>query len=243
LVMVALGLVTWLAGTSLRRLVLGCFGAALGMPASFFLGTHSPAVAGVAAGGGAACGALVPRVFLAVWLAVFGMAVAFAVLARAHLLAGQGTLFGRPDAAQTDGYTIPQSLDAVRAYSIDAGDRVRAAGRTLTPIRWAIIGALGGGLLLLGLFFERVAAAVACSMLGTTLIFGGLVLLLIFKGSAPVEHIERQGTPYGLVLAGMAVFGTVEQLLVCRLPPRASGGRSGKSHSKPEGSKHGWRSR
>jgi hypothetical protein len=90
--MVMLGLLTWLAGTCLPRVVLGLFGAGVGALASFFLGTHHPLVFGVAAWIGAVLGAVLPRVFITVLLAVLGMAIAFVILARAQLLASPGTL-------------------------------------------------------------------------------------------------------------------------------------------------------
>jgi hypothetical protein len=55
--------------------------------------------------------------------------------------------------------------------------------------------------------------------------------------------MEEQAAFYGLVLLGMAAFGTLEQLLLC---PRAERGRDvppGKAHSSRDGSKRSWRSR
>jgi hypothetical protein len=63
--------------------------------------------------------------------------------------------------------------------------------------------------------------ALTCSLLGTALVFAGLMLLLMYKGSAPTAHVEQQGAFYALVLLGMAAFGTLEQMLVCRQPKRA----------------------
>jgi hypothetical protein len=82
-----------------------------------------------------------------------------------------------------------------------------------------------------------------CATLGTLLIFTGLVTLLIFKGSAPITLVQRQGAFYGIVLLGMAAFGTLEQLLLCPTPKRSSKAGSGKSRSRREGPEHGWRNR
>jgi hypothetical protein len=241
LVMVVLGLLAWLAGTSLQRLVLGFFGAGVGALASFFAGAHNPLLFGVAAWIGAAFGAFLPRVFSAALLAVLGMAVTFVILARAPLRASPGTLFTGPEVGQTEEYTVPESLEVTRAYWTDAADRVRAGAYALAPTRWAILAAVGFGLLVLKLYLDRLAAAATCSALGTVLVFSGLVLLLIFKGSAPVAHIEQQGVSYGLVLVGMVLFGTVEQLVVCRRPGRAGKGEEGKTPAGQGGAKHAWR--
>jgi hypothetical protein len=245
LAMVVLGLVAWLAGSSLRRLVFGSLGAGVGALASFFLGTHNPLVLGVAAWVGATFGALLPRVFAAALLAVFGMAIAFVILARAQLLESPGTLFRGPEVGQAEPYTDPESLEVTRVYGLDAADRVRAGAYALAPTRWAILAAAGFGLLIVKLYFERLATATACAVLGTVLVFSGLVLLLIYKGSAPVAHIEPQGSSYGLVLLGMAVFGTLEQLVVCR-GPKGETKAQGEEKGAPSGhgeSGHVWRGR
>jgi hypothetical protein len=241
LVMVVLGLLAWLAGMSLQRLVLGFFGAGAGVLASFFLGTHSLLFLGVTAWVGATFGALLPRVSIAVLVAIFGMAVTFVILARAPLLESPGTLFSGPEVGQTEEYTVPESLEVTRAYWFDAAERVRAGIYALAPTRWAILAAVGFGLLVLKLYFERLATAATCSVLGTVLIFSGLVLLLIFKGSAPVAHIEEQAVSYGLVLLGMALFGTVEQLLVCRMPGRKVKEEGRKTPAGQGGAKNAWR--
>ncbi len=243
LAMVVLGLVAWLAGTCLRRLVLGLFGAGVGALATFFWGADNLLLLGVAIWLGATFGAVLPRVFLGVLLAVFGMAIAFVMLTRAQLLESPGTLFKGPEVGQTEQYTVPESLDVTRTYGRDAAERVRAGAYALAPTRWAILAAVGFGLLILKLYFDRLATAAACSVLGTVLVFSGLVLLLMFKGSAPVAHIEQQGASYGLVLLGMAVFGTLEQLLVCRRPKREAKGEEEKTPSSKGESNHAWRGR
>jgi hypothetical protein len=96
-------------------------------------------------------------------------------------------------------------------------------------------------LLVLGLLFVRPAGALTCSLLGTALIFAGLILLLIFKGSEPIVRIQQQGTYYGLVLVCMALFGALEQLLLCRPAKCGAEGKGEKSHSRSGESKHGWR--
>jgi hypothetical protein len=243
LAMVVLGLVAWLAGTCLRRLVLGFFGAGVGALVTFFWGAHNLLLLGVAVWLGAVFGAALPRVFLAVLWAFFGIAIGFVILARAPLLESPNTLFQGPDVGQAEEYTVPESLDITRAYWVDVVGRVRAGAYALGPTHWAILAAVGVGLLILNLYFQRLAAATTFSVLGTVLIFNGLVLLLIFKGSAPVAHIEPQASSYGLVLLGMAVFGTLEQLLVCRRPGRKAKEEGEKTPSGDEEPKHGWRGR
>lgn len=246
LVMAALGLVLWLAGVCRRRLLLGLVGALVGGLGGFFAGGLSPAIAVLAAGAGAAFGATAPRLFAAVVMAVLGTAIAFAVVARIQVFQQQGLLFSGENLDPADRrFTMQESLDAVQAYVLDVVDRIEAVARGLISMDLAIIAAVGAGLLVIGLFFGRLAGALTCSAVGAALVFAGLTLLLIFKGSTPVARMEQQGPFYGLVLLGMVAFGTLEQLLLC---PQAREGRdtsSGGSRSRSRGqeSKRGWRNR
>jgi len=242
LTLVVLGLIAWLAGMCLRRLVLALAGAAAGGLAGWLISVQSPAVAGLAAGGGAVLGAILPRLWTAVLLAALGVAVAFVITTRASLVEGQRTLLGRQDAGQAQQrFTVPESLEAVQAFAVDIGDCVKSAGRKLGPADLIVIVAVGVGLLGLGLFLTRLAGALVCSVFGTLLIFVGLIVLLIFKGSAPVAFVQRQGAFYGWVLLGMAVFGTLEQLALCPSPRRRQKGGSGRPHSRDVESERSWR--
>lgn len=244
LALVVLGLLAWLGGICLRRVVPALVGVGAGALVGFFVGRQSAPVYALAAGAGAAFGAFLPRAFVAVLLVVLGVAAAFVVVARTHLLEEQETLFGVPESGQAEErFTVQQSLDAVRAYAIDVKDRAGAACRKLTPVDGAIVVAVGLGLSVLGVVFGRLAGALTCSTLGAALIFAGLILLLMFKGSTPVARIEQQGAFYGLVLVGMAAFGTLEQLFLCRPPVREPKAKAGKSQPEQQETKRGWRNR
>jgi len=244
LAMAALGLVLWLAGVCRKRLLLGLVGALVGGSAGFFAGGQHLAVTALAAVGVAALGAIVPRVFAAGMMAVLGAAIAFAVVARIHIFRQQGLLFSGDNLGPTaNRFTVQESLDAVQAYVLDVRDRTGAIAGKLVSIDLAIIAAVAAALLVVGLLFGRLAGALTCSTVGAGLLFAGLTLLLIFKGSAPVARMEQQGPFYGLVLLGMIAFGTLEQLLLC---PQAKEGRdasSGRSRASREESKRGWRNR
>lgn len=242
LAMVALGLVTWLAGMCLRRLVLALAGAAVGGIAGWLLNGQNPVLVGVAAGGGAIFGAIVPRLSTAVFLAAFGVAVAFAATAQAHFAEGKVTSFARPGAGQgQEKLPVQDSLGAVRVFVSNVIGCVESAARELEPVNWAIVGAVGLGLLVLGLLFARLAGALEFSSLGTALIFAGLIVLLIFKGSAPIAFVQKQGAFYGLVLLGMAAFGTLEQLVLCPSPKRGRKAKAAGMHRKQDESERGWR--
>jgi hypothetical protein len=244
LALVALGLVVWLAGMCLRRLVLALVAAAVGAMAGWLFNGSNPVLVAVAAGGGAVFGALVPRLSTAIVLAAFGVAVAFVVMTQTHLAEGTATPFVRPDAGRGQEKLSPQdSLGAVRVLASNVIGCVKSAARELEPANWAILGAVGLGLLVLGLLLVRLAGALVFSSLGTALIFVGLIVLLIFKGSAPIAFVQKQAAFYGLVLLGMAAFGTLEQLVLCPSPKRGRKAKSTGLRARVDESEHGWRGR
>lgn len=67
-----------------------------------------------------------------------------------------------------------------------------------------------------GFFLGHLIPALCCAALGTILIFTGMVLLLLYKGSVPISHISSRQPFYAVVFAAMIAFGTLEQLLFCR---------------------------
>jgi len=61
----------------------------------------------------------------------------------------------------------------------------------------------------------RLIIAICSATSGTILIFAAMIMLLIHKGATPTSYIINRQLFYGGVFAAMAVFGTVEQLLLC----------------------------
>jgi hypothetical protein len=244
LALVVLGLVVWLAGMCLRRMVLALVGVAVGAIAGWLFNGPNPVLVGVAAGCGAVFSALVPRLSTALVLAAFGVAVAFVVTTQTHFAQGTVTPFVRPDAGRgQEKLSIQDSLGAVRVLAANVIGCVKSIARDVEPVSWAIIGAIGVGLLVLGLLLVRLAGALVFSTLGTAVIFAGLIVLLIFKGSAPITFVQKQATFYGLVLLGMAAFGTLEQLVLCPSPRRGRKGGSAGLHPRVEESERNWRGR
>lgn len=245
-VLVALGLVTWLGGLGFRRPVLGLVGAALGAGIALTVvpGQAAPAVLVAFLTG--LIGLLFQRFFAAVLLGLLSFVVAFTIVAWPVLQAGQSSSIVTADLGVGERkLTVAESRDVVRTTSLDLTDRVRSAGRALTPGHWAIAAAAGAGLLALGALFHRFGAAVACAVLGTALIFAGLIMLIMHKGSMPVARMETRAAFYSLVFAGMAAFGTLEQLVLCGRTEQQKQQRktSQKKGSRKNKSDKGWRNR
>jgi hypothetical protein len=243
--LVGLGLVTWLGGLGFRRPVLGLVGVFLGGGIVLAITPAHAPLAVLAAFLTGLIGLLFQRLFAAVLLGMLTFAVAFTIAAWPGLQAGHGSSLATTDVGRSEGkLTIAESRDVIRTTLLDMADRIRSAARTLRPLHWAIATAAGAGLVALGVLFHRFGAAVACAVLGTAMIVAGLVVLIMQKGSTPVARMESRAAFYGLVFAGMAAFGTLEQLVLCgRVEQKQQARRKSKKASRKKDSKEGWRNR
>jgi hypothetical protein len=238
IVMVAAGLVIWLGGLGLRRISLTL--AALILGGVFVLATEirSPAVAAMSVLAAVVVAMILPRLFTAVLLAQLVAAVLFIVLAW-HLLTtadvrtvkGQQSFSGR------------ESLDLVRAYEADLADNIRHAGQKMDFARWLVVAVVGSAVFASSLLFRNATGAIAFSVLGTTLIWIGLGVLLMFKGSTPIERIEHIALAFGLAAAGMVVFGSLEQYALCSHADRRRKAKRRKEQEQEQAqeSKRSWR--
>jgi len=212
--------------------------------AGLLLDGPNAAVAGLAAGGGAVFGAAVPRLGTALLLAVLGLAITLVLVAKPQPVDGGKTLLGKPQAGPVDHrLTVQESLNVTWIYALDVADRARLALRTLAWAAYGIPAIVTLVLLTLGLLTTRLAGALVCSVLGTALIAVGLIVLLIFKGSAPIGLVQKQGALYGLVLLGMAAFGALEQLVLCPAPHSRVLAARREARSRREEPEHQWRGR
>ncbi|MBN1505506.1 MAG: hypothetical protein JW955_01600 [Sedimentisphaerales bacterium] len=242
--MVALGLFVWLGGLGFRRALFALLGAAVGGIAALLIVNDNGVVAGASAMVGALFAAICQRVFTALLLGLLAVVVSFVIIACPHLREYHGSLIGGQDIGRSQTLTARDSLRVMRAYGLDLVDGLRRAAGRLTPVQWAAVAAATAGTLTLGVLFQSFGGALSCATLGTTMIFAGLLLLTIFKGSAPIGRLAGQPAFYGLVFVGMAVFGTLEQLTLCRRAEQQKPkSRSGKSPPTSKESKRSWRNR
>lgn len=215
---VGVGLCIWLGGLGLRKLLVAIAGAITGGILGYVL--MSSGVVPMAASAVAA--AVIARVFERVSITVLAAALAatigFAVLAGSYIESPQAISAADQDGASARTATGEGAagMEQLKAYAVDAGGRIERAVWLMPPQKWAIIVLLAVISLVGGFVIWRPTAALCFSVLGTILIFAGMIVLLLYKGAAPVGRISSRPLIYGGIFAAMALFGTVEQLLLCR---------------------------
>lgn len=97
------------------------------------------------------------------------------------------------------------------------------------PATGFAVGIIAALLLLAGGFIlPRLIAAVTCATLGISMIYIGMVMVLLFKGARPLTHINARLGFYGTVAVGMILFGTLTQLVLCPSKPKYSDTKNNK---------------
>lgn len=244
---VIIGLFVWLGGLGFRRLMVALLGAIAGGLCGFFLIGRNLSATVVSAGLAALIAIIFEKVFVILLAVALAAAFGFAILARPYLEPtkaavppGQGTV-----SAPSGSATVRQSMETIKAHAVSLGQTVKHVCSEMPIHNWAIIGGLIVLFVVAGVYLWRLVSALCCAALGTTLIFGGLILLLLFKGSAPISRISSNTPFYAAVFAAMAAFGTVEQLLLCRSDKKGSAKEKGKGKDQQDSGRagRGWRGR
>jgi len=243
LAITVLGLFVWLGGLGFRRALLALVGAVAGGFCALLVTPRSAAILVLAALVVAFVGAIFQRLFTAVLLGAVSFAITFGVVAWPFLQEYQGSLIAGDIGRNNEALTVRESVEVIRTTGLDLTDSVRYAARQLAPLNWAIAAAVSTGLLTIGLLFRHLGGALSCSILGTALIYAGLVLLVTLKGSGPVARMQNQAALYALVFIGMIGFGTLEQLVLCSHADRKQKATSHKRQANNKKSKEGWRNR
>ena len=235
IVVAAAGLIIWLGGLGVRRLSLAL--AALILGGIFVLSTaiHRPAVMVLSILAAMVAAMILPRLFTAILLAKLVGGILFIILAW-HLL---NNSFFNKDISQST--SARESINIVRSYGADLADNIKRAGQKMDLTRWLVVAVASLVVFASGLFFRNATGAITFSILGTTLIWIGLGVLLMFKGSRPVERIEHDALGFGFAAVGMVVFGSLEQYVLCRHADRKRKAKQHENEKNAEETKHNWR--
>lgn len=236
---VIIGLFIWLGGLGFRRLLVAAAGAVAGASLGFFVVGRTFNVAVALACVAAVLAVIFQKVFMIILAALLAVAIAFVFLARPYAGAFRTDLPQATTGLQP--YDISSSLGVMENYSLDLGERAKRIFSEMPPLNWAIMVLVVLAVVVAGLLLVRLISAFCCAVLGTSLIFGGMTMLLFFKGSQPLTAMYNKPSLYGAAFAAMAAFGTIEQLIFCREKKRAGQKKQPSDDEQPASEKQGWR--
>jgi len=235
---IIVGLFIWLGGLGFRRLLVALVGAIGGGICGFFLISRNFIAAALAAGLAALIAIIFERLISAILLAAIAAAFGLAILLGPYIQAAEPAKPVNPDkiANQDSAVTISQSIEILKAFAIDFTGRIKSAlvNSQMPAYNWAIIAALAVIFTVAGFWLWRLASALCCAVLGVLLIFVGMILLLLYKGSTPITKIAASTSFYAAIFIAMTAFGTLEQWLLCRREERKSERKKRIRPDKPE---------
>jgi len=215
LLAVIVGLFVWLGGLGKRRLLAGVIGAVTGAVCGFFLVGRNVLSTIVLTSLATVLAIVFEKVFITILLALLAGALGFLVLARPYIDSAQAA--NQTDIpAQGAVMSIRESFETIKAYTASFGKTVADACSEAPAYVWLLVAVLFGASIIGGVFFSRLIGALCCAMLGTALIYNGMIMLLLYKGSAPLSRIWSRAPFYGTAFAAMTAFGTIVQLLLCQ---------------------------
>lgn len=217
LILVLAGLFIWLGGLGFRKTLVVIIGAVGGGTCGFLVTGSNVILTLFSAVLCAVIAVLFEKTFITIMAAALTTALVFAVLAGAYIESpGSGEVINQSQLQNgVETVDVKQSLAIIQAYVANLGSRVKYACREMPAYGWAIVTIPAVVFGLAGFFLWRLTSALYCSTLGTILVFAGMILLLSYKGAAPITGIGSRQSYYAVIFMTMTAFGTVEQLLLC----------------------------
>lgn len=134
---------------------------------------------------------------------------------------------------------IGSFLISAELYKADFSDGLKHVCSQLPMHCWPIIAAVLIIFIVAGFYLWRPTSALCCATLGTMLVFAGMILLLLHKGTQTVSYIGSRSSFFAAVFVAMVVFGTLEQLLFCQ-PAKM---RATRGTKEADEAPQGWRNR
>jgi len=222
--MVLVGLFIWLGGLGLGKILCGAAGAVTGAVCGLFVIRQNVPSAVFLAAVLAAFAVIFERIFFIVLAAAVVAVISFTVFAWPYLGIPQQLSATNPSPPVTHGQALGagQTVELIKTYLINFNHELKQV-RSRIPLQgWVITAAITLTFFFIGLYFWRLSSALGCATLGVILTFAGMILLLLYKGSAPITGLCRKVPFYGGIFIAMTLAGTVEQLLLYRRAEKRS---------------------
>ena len=248
-----LGLLIWLGGLGLRKIFISLAGLGGGVVVGLFVVGRNIFSASLSGALAALIALIFEKVLVVLLAAALAAAVAFTVLAEPYFEKAENFTDQSQMSEQTTITSLEEILKELKTFGLDAGRKIKQAGTKIPVMIWAIIAAPAVIFLICGVILWRFTSAMFFSFLGTMVIFLGMILLLLYKGTEPVSHIRAKPLICAAVFLAMAAIGTIAQLLICKgskkekvteiKPGEEKGKGKGKKNKEPEEVvEHDWRS-
>ncbi len=218
-IVVIAGLFVWLGGLGFRKVLSAVLGALIGWVVGFFIIGKSIIAASALAVAAAVTATVLDRMIVIILTVSLAVSLGFIVAHHGGPYLGmtqeKGPAFTNPVSSEGSTLSITESISVIKVYIIGLGDQVQQTVVSMSVIGWAIIGVMIVNAIVAIVYLWNLTSALCSAVLGALLIFGGMVLLLLYKGTRPVTIIDQRALFFAAVFGAMVAFGTLEQLVLC----------------------------
>jgi len=211
------GLCVWLGGLRWARAAAGILAALFGGLCGFLMAEGEIAAIVITAAVAAGFAMLFEKVALTLVAVVLTGFIALVIFNGPSMANDRRPADGYETAGenQLSTYDIKESLALIKGRVVLLGKGV-VDDLDAAAIKSLVIAAVAAiGVATVGILMPRLIMAAGCSEVGTGLIFAGMVLLLLCKGTQPISGICEKAAFYKVVMTAMIVFGIAAQLLLC----------------------------
>jgi len=246
ILIVLLGLSLWLAGLRWRKVIGAMAGAAVMVCIVLAVGQNGAAVVASACGIGIIVGAVIEKVVLGIFGAVFtaGLVIFIIALNTTAESAVPGVEFYNANEPYNTaeltaddfmtGSSYPMwpeyedpaiRIAAPAAMEITFGmaqhfiDKAKTSLGSCKTGCYASAGFAAIIVAILAMAMPRVYISIISAVIGSAVIFVGMIMLLFNKGSAPISLIASRAGFFAVVFAVMVIFGSIVQILLSRPRP------------------------
>jgi hypothetical protein len=247
-----LGLCVWIAGHSLRKILIFLAGLAGGVLVGLYVVGRNAFAALIAGGLAGLIALILEKVLVILLAAAMAAAIAFTILAEPYFV--QTETIDTQNDTQNDlsaltTITLREIPQELKTFGLESGEKIKQASMNIPVYIWTIIAAVAALFLVCGMFLWRLASALFFSVTGTVVIFLGMILLLSYKGTEPISHIRSNPFISAAIFFAMVGFGAIVQLLLYKDKKKEkvaeikAGGKKGKGKKDSEKVvEHDWRS-
>ena len=111
-----------------------------------------------------------------------------------------------------------EAIETMADYGGSVIEKTRVGFKSANGIALGAAAGAGFVVFLMMIGSPKLPTAIFCSIVGSSMVFCGMVLLLFYKRAAPVTIITQKPMYFAAAFAAMVVFGVAAQLLL--YPPK-----------------------
>jgi len=246
---VILGLSIWICGLGLRKILISLAGLVCGFVVGLFVVGRNLFSASLSGALAALISLILEKVLVVLLAGALAATITFTIMAEPYYEEAEVTELQDDTSEETTKLDINDIPYELKNFGLDAGAKIKQAGLNIPVQKWAIIAAPAVVFLICGVFLWRCTTALFFSVLGSMIVYLGMILVLSYKGTEPISHIRNNPLIAATIFVAMIGFGTVVQLMLCEKPKKEKITKIKPGRKKSENKKgsekiveHDWRS-